>query len=39
VRLVEENLSAGRGELATLLENRVHELSAPLHRGAERKRA
>lgn len=39
VRLVEENLSAGRGGLATLLENRVHELSAPLHRGAERKRA
>ena len=39
VRLVEENLSIGRGGLATLLENRVHELSAPLHRGAERKRA
>lgn len=39
VRLVEENLSMGRGGLATLLENRVHELSAPLHRGAERKRA
>ena len=38
VRLVEENLAAGRGNLATLLENRVHELSAPLHR-AERKRA
>ena len=35
--------AADRGEsrqsgLASLLENRVHELSAPLHRGAERKR-
>jgi len=39
VRLVEENLSIGRAGLATLIENRVHELSAPLHRGAERKRA
>lgn len=37
VRLVEENLSAGN--LASLLEQRVQELSSPLHRGAERKRA
>lgn len=39
VRLIEENLSVPRGNLATLLENRVHELSSPLHRKAERKRA
>jgi tryptophan synthase alpha chain len=37
VRLVEENL--GSPGLTTLLENRTHELSAPLHRRAERKRA
>ena len=39
VRLIEENLSSPRGALATLVENRVHELSSPLHRKAERKRA
>jgi tryptophan synthase alpha chain len=37
VRLIEENLESP--DLATLLENRVHELAAPLHRRAERKRA
>ena len=37
VRLIEENLESPG--LATLLENRVHELSAPLHRRSERKRA
>jgi tryptophan synthase alpha chain len=37
VRLVEENLDSPG--LTTLLENRVHELSAPLRRRAERKRA
>ncbi|HET9226580.1 MAG TPA: tryptophan synthase subunit alpha, partial [Thermoanaerobaculia bacterium] len=39
VRLIEENLSSPPGALATLVENRVHELSSPLHRKAERKRA
>jgi tryptophan synthase alpha chain len=37
VRLIEENL--GRPGLPALLENKAHELSSPLHRGAERKRA
>jgi tryptophan synthase alpha chain len=41
VRLIEENLSGPGGNpgLPALLENRVHELSAPLHRRTERKRA
>lgn len=39
VRLIEENLPAADNDLAALLEQRVQELSAPLHGRAERKRA
>lgn len=37
VRLIEENL--GKPGLPALLENKAHELSSPLRRGTERKRA
>jgi tryptophan synthase alpha chain len=41
VRLIEENLDklGGKPGLPALLENKAHELSSPLHRRTERKRA
>ena len=41
VRLIEENLDkpGGKTGLSALLENKAHELSSPLHRRSERKRA